>query len=136
MFQDHNALLGCIAYTECKDPASCYRCSVVTLSVFRLLDRIVSPTKTVEPIEIVFWTVDSGGPGNHIIGAGRGSPPGELAILGVVPPLKCIRLCKQQTPQRHGTADLSTGNSASRPMRDFTMHSPDTGGGRSGDETA
>jgi len=93
----------------------------------------VSPTKTDEPIK--FWTVDSGGPGNHIIGAGRGSPRG-IGNFGGCSPLKCIRLCKQQTPQRHGTADLSTGNSASRPMRDFTMHSPDTGGDRSGDEAA
>ena len=29
--------------------------------------------------------------------------------LGVVPPLKCIILRKQQTPQQHGAADLSTG---------------------------
>ena len=32
------------------------------------------------------------------------------AVLEVVPPLKCIRLCyKQQTQQQHGAADLSAG---------------------------
>ena len=40
-----------------------------------------------------------------------GSPrPGEGPFWGgVVPQLKCIRLCKQQTPQMHGAADLSAG---------------------------
>jgi len=32
-----------------------------------------------------------------------------LNFWGVVSPLKCIRLCKQQTAQQHGAADLSAG---------------------------
>jgi len=35
---------------------------------------------------------------------------GERAILGVVSPLKCIRLCKQQMQQQHDAADLSAGD--------------------------
>ena len=31
------------------------------------------------------------------------------------PPLKCIRLCKPQTPRQLGAANLSAGDSASRP---------------------
>ena len=33
----------------------------------------------------------------------------NFCLGGVVPPLKCIILRKQQTPQQHGAADLSTG---------------------------
>jgi len=46
-------LLGHIAYTECKDAACCYRCSVVCLCVC-LLVTTVSPTETAEPIEMPF----------------------------------------------------------------------------------
>jgi len=39
---------------------------------------------------------------NQVLGGGLDPPAGEGAIWGVVPALKCIRLCKQQTPQQQG----------------------------------
>jgi len=53
--------------------------------------------------------------------------PGGSGNLGAVPPLKCIRLYEQQTPQQYGAADLSAGDSASRPMSGFGMVSPAAG---------
>ena len=58
------------------------------------------------------------GPSNHVL-CGARIPLGDGAIFRVVPPLKCIRLCKQQTLQQHGAADLSAGDSASRRKRGF-----------------
>jgi len=86
-----------IAKTECKDAACCYRCSVVSLSVF---NTTVSPTKTAEPIEMQCGLWAQTGKRNHVLG-GTQIPSGKGAILGIVSALKCIRLCKQQT---HKTA--------------------------------
>ena len=47
---------------------------------------------------------------NHVLGAGQADPPGKGQFLfGGCSPLKCIILRKQQTPQQHEAADLSTG---------------------------
>ena len=51
------------------------------------------------------WVVDLGGPMEPCIRWWPGSAQ-ERGILGVVPSSKCIRLCKQQTPQQHGAASL------------------------------
>jgi len=48
-------LLGYIACAECRDVAYCYRCSMVCVCMcICLLDTAVSPSKTVEPIEMSF----------------------------------------------------------------------------------
>jgi len=59
--------------------------------------------------------------------SGLGSPPREEAILGVVPALKCIRMRKQQTPQKYRATDLSAGDSASQKKCGFEMDSPPRG---------
>ena len=57
-------LVGCMACTQCKHVACCYRCSVVCMSVsVCMLDTTVSPTKTAE-----LWTQT--GPRNHVLGGG------------------------------------------------------------------
>ena len=59
---------------------------------------------------------------------GEGPDPREMGnFRGYSPALKCIRLCKQQTPQQHGAADLSAGDGASRRKRGFGMDSPAAG---------
>jgi len=52
--------------------------------------------------------VNSGGPKKPCIRWRPGSLWGR-GSYGAVSPLKCISLDKQQTPQQHGAADLSTG---------------------------
>ena len=54
-------------------------------------------------------------------------PPGVGANWGLSPTLKCITLCKQQTPQQNGAADLSAGDSASQRKHGFRMDSPAAG---------
>ena len=44
----------------------------------------------------------------------RPDPPEEREFGRVIPPLKCISLCKQQIPQWQGVADLFRGDSVSR----------------------
>jgi len=73
-----------------------------------LLVTTVSPTKMAELIVMPFGFCTRVGPRKRV-SWGPGSPPVEGAILGVVPPLKCIRLCKQQTSQQHGATDLCAG---------------------------
>ena len=65
------------------------------------------------------------GPNNHALGEGPDFP--REGHLGVVLPLKCIRQRKRQTSQRHGAADLSAGESASRRKHGFIMDSPAAG---------
>jgi len=72
--------------------------------------------------------VDSGGPRNPSpLGDSSPDPSGEGTVLGVVPPLKSVRLCKQQTRQQHGAADLSAGDSVSQRKCSFRMNLPGTG---------
>ena len=57
---------------ECKDVASCYKCSVVTLCVLDcvhvcVLDTIMSCAKTAEPIKMPFWLWTLIGPKNHLL---------------------------------------------------------------------
>jgi len=51
--------------------------------------------------------------------------PKPGAILGVVPPIECIRLCKQQTSKKHRAADLSAR--AACHSKSFRMDSPAMG---------
>ena len=58
-------------------------------------------------------------PRNHMLSGGPGFLRGNWQFWGSCPPMKCIGLCKQQTPRQHGAADLSVGDSESRRMRSF-----------------
>ena len=101
----------------------------------RVSSFFLSSAKTDEPIEMPFGFWTRLGPGNHILDGGP-DPPEERAIWGLFPSLKCIKLCKQKTPQQHGVADLSTGDSAWRPMRGFRMDSPAAGGDKCGGDAS
>ena len=90
-------------------------CLSVSLSVYlsacvclSLLVTIASRTKTDEPIEMPFELWTRVGPMNRVLLGGGPILPGEGANLGVVLPLKCIRLCAQQTPRQHGAAAMFT----------------------------
>ena len=66
------------------------------------------PYKTDEPIEMPFELWTRVGPMNRVLLGGGPILPGQGANLGVVLPLKCIRLCAQQTPRQHGAAAMFT----------------------------
>jgi len=57
-------LLGRIARTTYVDAAYCYRPSGLSV---RLSVTLMSPAKTVEPIEMPFGLRTSVGPGNHVL---------------------------------------------------------------------
>jgi len=81
----------------------------------------VNSTKTDEPIELPFGLWTRMGHRKHVFG-GAGMPQGKGNCGDCSPALKCIRLCKQQTPQLHGAADLSAGDSASRRKGGFVRN--------------
>ena len=97
-----------LAPHDVSSAACCWRRSVMCVSVC-LLDSTVSPAKMVEPIHMPFGFWSRVGPMNHVLIGGT-DPTGEGATLGVVPQLKRIRLCKQQTPGAPRVADLSIGS--------------------------
>ena len=74
------------------------------------------------------WVVDSGGGlRNHVL-RGAGIPrPGKEATLGAGPPLKCIRLWKQETPQQRGAADLSARTARHRQYKASEWTRPSRG---------
>jgi len=93
-----------MACTQCKLAAHYYRCSVVCVSV-DLLVTTVSLAKTDEPIDMPFGLWTWVGRWSHVLDGGP-DPHRKGGFWGVVPSSKCIRLCKQQTPQQHGAASL------------------------------
>ena len=64
---------------------------------------------------------------NRVLGVRPGFPWKIGNFRWISGPLKCVRLCKQKRPQRHGAADLSAGDSASSESEGFRMDSPVAG---------
>ena len=87
-----------------------------------VLITTVSRKKTDESIEIAFELWTRVRPRNHYWGSGSLKTRGSWE--GVVPPFECIKLCKQQTPQQKGFADLSAGDSTPRRKRSEWTHPP------------
>jgi len=79
-------------------------CLSVCLSVCRSQQWALQ--KRIKTDQDAVWVVESGGSKEPCIRRGHGSPRGRGQFGGgVVSLLKCIRLCKQQTPQQHGAAE-------------------------------
>jgi len=91
-----------------------------------LLGTTVNPTKTVEPIDMQFGVWTSVGLRNCVL-CGESASPRERGNFGSCsPPLKCIRLCNQQTPQQHGLQTCEQGTTKVRLQNGLT--------GRGGDK--
>jgi len=76
-------LLRRIACRQRKDAAYCYHCSVVSVCLcVCLLDTTMSPTKTTEPIELLFVVWTQVGQRNHVCLPGWG--PNRLRKAGNV----------------------------------------------------
>ena len=89
-----------------------------------LLDSTVSPTETAEPIEMPFGFWTRVGPRNHVIGGGPYLRLEKGQFVRLFPPLKCSRLCKQQTPVAARGCGLIRRGSALPQKRGFRMDSP------------
>ena len=110
-----------VAWSVCVCVCACVRaCVRVCVCVWH--NR--GSCKTAEPIEMLFGLWTRVGPRNNVLGGLRIPFSVMGNFRGLLPPLKCIRLRKQQTPQQqHGAADLSAGGSASRQKRGFITDS-------------